>query len=197
MKSPSHLWCRDQICSWESNALPVVQQSTHAHAQFLYPSFQAIPPLPSLTLLSDLHTCIKAVSILLCWLFLQKQISTLNELASNLVDMVTTAREDWEGEQSSGVCANRKGAPKYKTACKNELIYKKEQPVQKACKSAFFTCFRTWQTHRTQCVWSHIFIADVITISHLNAKLSILTLETESSVKFSSYDGTGIIMGVW
>ncbi|KAM7439437.1 mediator of RNA polymerase II transcription subunit 8 [Porites harrisoni] len=31
----------------------------------------------------------------------QKQIATLNELATNLIDHITSAREDWEGEQSA------------------------------------------------------------------------------------------------
>ena len=33
----------------------------------------------------------------------QKQIATLNELASNLIELITNAREDWEGEQSAGI----------------------------------------------------------------------------------------------
>ncbi|KAL9950650.1 hypothetical protein ACROYT_G043179 [Oculina patagonica] len=31
----------------------------------------------------------------------QKQIATLNELASNLIELITNARDDWEGEQSA------------------------------------------------------------------------------------------------
>ncbi|KAJ7386492.1 mediator of RNA polymerase II transcription subunit 8 [Desmophyllum pertusum] len=31
----------------------------------------------------------------------QRQIATLNELATNLIDTITSAREDWEGEQSA------------------------------------------------------------------------------------------------
>lgn len=34
---------------------------------------------------------------------LQKQIATLNELASNLIELITNARDDWEGEQSAGI----------------------------------------------------------------------------------------------
>ena len=33
---------------------------------------------------------------------LQKQKDTLNELASNLISVIDSAREDWEGEQSAG-----------------------------------------------------------------------------------------------
>jgi len=34
---------------------------------------------------------------------LQKQKDTLNELANNLISVIDSAREDWEGEQSAGI----------------------------------------------------------------------------------------------
>ena len=34
--------------------------------------------------------------------FFQKQIDSLNELASNLNELIKNAREDWEGEQNEG-----------------------------------------------------------------------------------------------
>ena len=39
---------------------------------------------------------------------LQKQKDTLNELAENLFNLISSAREDWEGEQSAGIkiCIN-------------------------------------------------------------------------------------------
>lgn len=35
--------------------------------------------------------------------YLQKQKDTLNELANNLISVIDSAREDWEGEQSAGI----------------------------------------------------------------------------------------------
>lgn len=39
--------------------------------------------------------------IIFCFCF-QKQIDSLNELASNLNELIKNAREDWEGEQNEG-----------------------------------------------------------------------------------------------
>ena len=63
-------------------------------------------PLLSPSLLSKLPNPKKIVVIVdLIYLLLkfQKQIATLNELATNLIDHITSAREDWEGEQSAGI----------------------------------------------------------------------------------------------
>ena len=35
--------------------------------------------------------------------YLQRQKETLNELANNLIAVIDSAREDWEGEQSAGI----------------------------------------------------------------------------------------------
>ena len=52
------------------------------------------------------------------------------------------------------------------------------------CKCAFIMHFRMRQILflRTLYIWSHVFIADLSTISHLNAKLIISTLETKQHV---------------
>ena len=54
--------------------------------------------------LYNISYCLETIELILsCNVYWQKQKETLNELANNLIAVIDSAREDWEGEQSAGI----------------------------------------------------------------------------------------------
>ena len=56
-----------------------------------------------MSLFAGLSYCLERTDLKLSYVYLQRQKETLNELANNLIAVIDSAREDWEGEQSAGI----------------------------------------------------------------------------------------------